>query len=93
MGRQGAGLETGLNDGPDAGLTVAEALFAESNGRLLVEVTEADAQAFEEAMAGTWVAPIGTVRAEAALSIAAGGAAVMDLPVEQLVQAWKREAA
>ena len=75
------------------GLPVAEALFAESNGRLLVEVAEADAQAFEEAMAGTWVAPIGTVSAEAVLSITAGGTAVMDLPVDQLVQAWKRGAA
>ena len=41
----------------------------------------------------TWVAPIGTVSAEAVLSITAGGTAVMDLPVDQLVQAWKREAA
>jgi phosphoribosylformylglycinamidine synthase len=90
---KGTGLEAALNDGPDAGLSITEALFAESNGRLLVEVAEADAVAFEEAMAGTWVAPIGTVRAEAVLSITAGGAAVMDLPVDQLVQAWKRQAA
>ena len=44
-------------------------------------------------MAGTWVAQIGTVKSEAALSITAGGAATLELPVDLLVQAWKTEAA
>ncbi len=36
-------------------------LFSESNGRLLVEVSEGDADAFEELMKGSTMACIGSV--------------------------------
>ena len=79
------------------GLTVVEALFAESNGRLLVEVAEADAAAFEGALAETWCAHIGTVQEAAELTLTApsGGErkTVLAVAVKELVAAWKGEVA
>lgn len=94
-GRLGAEVELdSLLQGVE--LTVVEALFAESNGRLLVEVTDGDAAAFETAMAGTAVARIGTVQA-AGLTILAGSGGerrtVLSVAVDELVAAWKREVA
>jgi phosphoribosylformylglycinamidine synthase len=68
------------------------ALFAESNGRLLVEVAETSVEAFEALLAGTWLAHIGEVHAEPLLAVG-GGAVQIELPVAQLVGAWKGEAA
>jgi phosphoribosylformylglycinamidine synthase len=72
---------------------VIEALFAESNGRLLVEVADEHALAFEAAMAGTWLAALGVVEADGILAVAAPGATVLELTVAQMVQAWKGAAA
>ena len=76
---------------------MVEALFAESNGRLLVEVAEGDAAAFEAAMAGTTVARIGTVQAAAELAITVQGEGerqtVLSVTVDDLVAAWKGEVA
>ena len=81
----------------EAELAVVEALFAESNGRLLVEVTEGDVAAFEAAMAGTAVAWIGTVQAAQELAITVQGEGerqtVLAVAVDELVAAWKREVA
>ena len=82
---------------PGAGLTVVEALFAESNGRLLVEVAEGDAASFEAAMAGTSCAKIGTVQVAAEPVITAQSEGeqrtVLSVTVEELVAAWKGEVA
>ncbi len=80
-----------------AELTVVEVLFAESNGRLLVEIAESEAAAFEAVMAGTPVARIGTVEATAELAITVQSEGeqktVLSVAVEELVAAWKREVA
>lgn len=95
-GRLGAQVELDLLL-QGSGLTVVEALFAESNGRLLVEVAEDDAAAFEAAMAGTWYAKIGTVQVAAELVITAQTEGerrtVLAAAVEELVTAWKGEVA
>ncbi|MFN8466034.1 MAG: phosphoribosylformylglycinamidine synthase subunit PurL [Caldilineaceae bacterium] len=79
------------------GLAITEALFAESNGRLLIEVAEGDAAAFEAAMAGTAIAQIGTVQAAAELAITVKDEGepktVLSVAVEDLVAAWKGEVA
>jgi phosphoribosylformylglycinamidine synthase subunit PurSL len=90
-GRLGAQVTLDRLLGEEQGLVAVEALFAESNGRLLVEVTEKDAAAFEAALHGTWLAQIGSVQAEAELAVTAGGAPLLTLAVDELVQAWKGE--
>jgi len=64
-------------------------LFSESNGRLLVEVADDDAAAFEAHFGGETLTCIGEVTAGPALAITLGGANVVDLHVQQLVKAWK----
>jgi phosphoribosylformylglycinamidine synthase II len=68
---------------------VVPLLFAESNGRLLVEVTSADAAAFETHFADIALTPIGTVTAGDRLAITIGGASIVEQPVAHLVRAWK----
>ena len=86
-GRLGARVDVGrLTAG---GLAPHEALFSESNGRLLAEVAPEDAAAFEVHFAGLPLIVLGEVQAEARLRIVTDGAALLDLPVEDLVAAWK----
>ena len=89
-GRLGATVALdSLTDPAMPGANVVSLLFGESNGRLLVEVAEADAAAFETYLDGeTWTA-IGHVTAVPSLAITVGGAHVADLHVDQLVKAWK----
>ncbi len=75
--------------GPDSALHADEALFAESNGRLLVEVAADDASAFEAALAGVWFARIGSVQQVNRLAFTASGEAVLELSIDELVAAWK----
>jgi phosphoribosylformylglycinamidine synthase len=75
------------------GLNAASALFGESNGRLLVEVAPADAPAFAALLAGVALVRLGVVSAEPVLHVTAADAALVELPVTQLVTAWKGGAA
>ncbi len=72
-------------------LTPAEALFAESNGRLLIEVAPADAPALETLFAGETLIPLGEVTGDGRLRAWAGQTPVLDLPVDDLVAAWRRD--
>lgn len=74
---------------PEAvGLSAGELLFSESNGRLLLEVAPQDAPAFEQALDGVAIALLGRVVDNDRLRVAQGGAALLDLAVDELVKAW-----
>ena len=89
-GRLGATVALdALADPAAAGFDVVALLFSESNGRLLIEVADVDAAAFEAHFAGEMLTRIGEVTAGPALAITLGGANVVDLHVQQLVKAWK----
>jgi phosphoribosylformylglycinamidine synthase II len=64
-------------------------LFSESNGRLLVEVPEEHCAAFEALMGDTIFANVGAVKEEKALTIRRSGELLVDLPLEELIAAWK----
>jgi phosphoribosylformylglycinamidine synthase len=83
-GRLGASIE--LPDGPFADTAW---LFGETTGRLLVEVAPADAEPFEAVLAGQPVQRLGRVTAEPRLVVRRRGRALVDLPVAQLLEAWK----
>jgi phosphoribosylformylglycinamidine synthase len=84
-GRLGATIEIG-----DWGLEIEEALFSESNGRLILEVASEDAATIEAHFAGQTLIPLGQVSEHPQLTIHRQGETVVDLPVEQLVAVWKR---
>ncbi|MBE2238669.1 MAG: phosphoribosylformylglycinamidine synthase subunit PurL [Caldilineaceae bacterium] len=89
-GRLGATVSLdALVEATVAGAAVVPLLFSESNGRLLVEVNAADAAAFEAHFAGETLVQVGVTTTEPTLAIMAGGAHVVDLPVDQLVRVWK----
>jgi phosphoribosylformylglycinamidine (FGAM) synthase-like enzyme len=64
-------------------------LFSESNGRLLVEVSEVNASAFEELMKGSVVACIGSVVNAPRLRVTKKGKTVIELGNEETIKAWK----
>ncbi|MEJ2561770.1 MAG: AIR synthase-related protein [Anaerolineales bacterium] len=85
-GRSGLNLDlTDLH--ADANL----ALFAETNSCLLVEVAEKDAAAFENHFEGLPLLHIGSVRDDSRLVIEHGGNTIVNLPVENLVQAYTKK--
>ena len=88
-GRLGAAVDiAAIQEAPASGPLVA--LFGESNGRLLLEVSPADADALEARFAGLPLRPLGAVTASARLIVAQGIDRLVDLPVDDLVAAWKR---
>ncbi len=91
-GRLGAAVDiTGLQ-GDTTALTTQEALFSESNGRLLLEVRPADAPTLEALFGTVTLLKLGTVAATPSLQITAGDQSLVNLPVDELVQAWKGHA-
>lgn len=68
----------------------AIALFSESNGRLLIEVTAEDAARVEAIFVGQALTKLGAVNDRQSLLIRGGEARLIDLPVEQLLSAWKK---
>jgi phosphoribosylformylglycinamidine synthase len=64
-------------------------LFSESNGRLLAEVSEEDASAFEGLMKGSTIAWIGSVVKEPRLRVTEKGKTVIELANEETIKAWK----
>ncbi len=85
-GRLGARVELA----PLGNLPAAVLLFAESNGRLLCAVAPENAAAFEAALAGQPLYALGEATDAGVLSIAQGGASLLELPVDALVKAWKQ---
>ncbi len=68
-----------------------EALFAESNGRLLLEVAPHDAATLEELFAGESLVRLGEVTAQPRLLVRVDGAPAIDLPIDDLLAAWQRD--
>ncbi len=68
-------------------------LFQEANGCLLVEVSPADRQLFEQTLGGAAGIPapllLGLVLSEPALTVLQAGAELLSLPVSRLAAAWK----
>jgi len=86
----GLGLEIDISLAPvDVGMRDDYLLFSESNGRLLVEVREEDAAGFEELMEGVQVSRIGVVRDDHRFRAKRDGRGLIDLPLEELMAAWK----
>lgn len=91
-GRLGASVEiTGMESGEIAELSLVHLLYGESNGRLLLEVAPDAAADLEAHFAGQTLIPLGEVSADKRLTIHHRGKPVIDLPVEALVRAWKKE--
>ncbi len=80
------GLELALPGDEEA----LRSLFAETTGCLLVEVTPADRQAFEETLAGQPCACLGRVGARPNLTVRQHDRTLLDVPVAQLVAAWQK---
>jgi phosphoribosylformylglycinamidine synthase len=78
-------------DVPAQGLDPWTALYAESNGRLVVEVAQADRAAFEQAVAGAPLTHLGTVTAAPYFKVAVDGQGLIDLDIDLLVAAWKQQ--
>ena len=85
-GRLGAKVDI-----PSQGLAPLTLLYAESNGRLLIEVAPNDAPALEAALASVPHTQLGTVTATESLEIAIDGAPQINLPIDRLVAAWLRQ--
>jgi phosphoribosylformylglycinamidine synthase II len=73
--------------------TDTEILFSERNGRLLIEVAPEDARAVEAHFLGQRLVPLGEVSAEPRLVVNFDANPLIDLPVADLVTAWKGEGA
>src|SRR5262249_39480320 len=94
----GIGARIELGDVPSDKSTADEAnldvrlLFSESNSRFLCEVSRDQAKEFEAKLAGVPHACIGATLATNRLEIfsAAGGADLIDLPLDELKAAWKK---
>jgi phosphoribosylformylglycinamidine (FGAM) synthase-like enzyme len=67
------------------------ACFGETTGCLLVEVREADAQAFEACFHGLHCLHIGIVSLDSSLRISYGQQKLVDLPIDGLLAAWRPE--
>jgi phosphoribosylformylglycinamidine synthase subunit PurSL len=86
------GLALRLADAPRSAEATDDArvAFCESLGRLLVEVKQDDAAAFEAHLAGLPHAAIGETRDDGRLSLAGiDGATLIDLPLAALTDAWR----
>jgi phosphoribosylformylglycinamidine synthase len=76
---------------PNNGLSPAEVLFSESNGRLLLEVAPEETEALEELFEGAPLVCLGLVTEEPTIRIGMNGNMLVDVAVEAAVLAWKRE--
>ena len=64
-------------------------LFAESNGRLLLEVARRDVKDFEERFTGLPIAPLGTVTQTEQLEVKESGQRLFALSLEEIVTSWQ----
>ena len=74
---------------PLSNLTAVEQLFSESNGRLLLEVPPMHAEALEQHFSGYPLVCVGSVTEAPMIRIIKGDETLLELTVEQAVQAWK----
>ena len=74
-------------DLPEADLALA--LFGETNGCFLVEVSADLCTAFEASLASPHLTRIGAVTQDPDLSIRIGGKPAISISVEELLAAWK----
>ena len=65
-------------------------LYAESNTRLLMEVSPEKASEFEKTLAGVPFAKIGEVTSSGRVQIAGSAGALVDLPIAELKEAWQK---
>ena len=72
-------------------MPAADALFAESNGRLLLEVAPANAAELESLFADETLSLLGEVGAHQRLIITEGDTPIVDLSLDALIHAWKRD--
>ncbi len=85
-GRTGLKLDlTELDSDPNL------ALFAETNGCLLVEIAENDAEAFKNLFKGLALRRIGMATNDSNLVVEHNGDQVISLPVEELVEAYTKQ--
>jgi phosphoribosylformylglycinamidine synthase len=70
-------------------LTAEDSLFAEADGRLLVEVAASEASAFEERLAGMACRHLGLVTALPVLSVTGLDRRILSIDVRDLVTAWR----
>jgi phosphoribosylformylglycinamidine synthase II len=70
-------------------LTDSDLLFAETNGRLLLEISPQDAHLVEAHFLGQRLVPLGQVTAEPQLKVRFGDRPLIEHPVSTLLDAWK----
>jgi phosphoribosylformylglycinamidine synthase len=87
----GIGLMVRLADLPRAAEAMDDvaALFSETSGRFLVEVSEEHAGAFEQLMAGIPCAPVGKAGGDSLCVIGFDGQVVLSADLDSLKAAWK----
>jgi phosphoribosylformylglycinamidine synthase subunit PurSL len=86
----GLGLDVDLAKVPvTAEMREDLALFSESNGRLLVEVSGGDAKAFEALMKGSTLACIGSVVEEPRIRVTKSGKKLIEIANSETIKAWK----
>ena len=87
-GRLGAAVDISAVSGGDFSHPYVP-LFAESNGRLLLEVARRDVKCFEESLTGLPIAPLGTVTQTEQLVMMENGQGLFALFLEEIATAWK----
>ncbi|MHA1734230.1 MAG: AIR synthase-related protein [Promethearchaeota archaeon] len=86
----GFGLEVDLNLVPREGVYRDDhLLYSETPSRLVVTVAPGDAEKFEDSMAGTVFARVGTVKGTNLVLTGLSGQRIVDCPVGDLKRAWK----
>jgi len=85
------GLEADLSLVPAQGVSDSRRLlWSESLGRLVVTVAPANAEAFEQALAGHVCARVGRIVSQPRVVVVHAGAPILDVAVEACVEAWKK---
>jgi phosphoribosylformylglycinamidine synthase len=87
------GIEVDLEGMQPVGLETKHQLFAESNGRLLVEVRDEHGHAFETCMENIPLSLLGHVAPGDRLNVNRAGAPVLSVSLGELLTAWKGESA
>lgn len=89
-GRLGATITLDPND--FGHLSVTDILFAESNGRLLIEVHPDDADRLRELFDGLPLVELGLVTKDGNLTLLSKDETLVDLSIPDIVAAWKQPA-
>ncbi len=87
-GRLGAAVDISAVSGGDFTHPFAP-LFAESNGRLLLEVARRDVKDFEERFTGLPIAPLGAVTQTEQLEVMESGQRLFALSLEEIATSWQ----